>query len=220
MVVLETGMGPTMDTWRSIFDEVSASTRVFAYNRPGYGRSSARQAPQSAQDIAERLHRTLRQTGHPPPYVLVGHSAGGLYAAVFARTYPDEVAGVVLIDSSHPSQFDYLKAEKPVLHGMLITSASVGRRRYESKILRGLSREAENWGPFPDVPLVVLTAEKSSLFETRAMRKQWLVFQREFAAMSAQSTHIFVDGSHHFIYKDKPEVVIRAIKNVVDQAHR
>ncbi len=78
VVVLETGMGPTLETWRGIFTELSATTRVFAYNRPGYGRSSAHPAPQSAQDLAERLHRTLEETGHPPPYVVVGHSAGGL----------------------------------------------------------------------------------------------------------------------------------------------
>ncbi len=86
--------------------------------------------------------------------------------------------------------------------------------------LRGLSQEAEAWDPFPDVPLVVLTAEKSSLFETRAMRKQYLVFQRELAALSTRSTHQVVDDSHHFIHKEQPEVVIRAIKNVVDQSRR
>jgi len=217
VVVFETGMGPTMGTWEPIFDNVAEVTRVFAYNRPGYGWSSLWPLPKTASDIIKILRENLRQTGHHPPYLLVGHSAGGLYVNMYARSYPEEVSGVVLIDSSHPSQLEYFKDEKAWLYTMFILTTSTGKTSYESKILRNIHHEFEKLGPFPDIPLVVLTAEKSSLFETPDMRKHWLQFQRDLAGMSAKSTHIIVEGSSHFIHQDRPELVIQAIKDVIKE---
>jgi len=220
VVVFETGMGPTMDTWNPVLEDIAAFTRVFAYNRAGYGRSSARHPPQTASHVAKNLRRNLQHAGHHPPYVLVGHSAGGLYANAFARMYPGDVAGVVLIDSSHPRQFEYLKNEKPFVHTMLMVSVAIGRRSYEGRILQGVLREFETLDEFPNVPLVVLTAEKSSLFETKEMRRQWLAFQQDLAAMSSQSTQKQVEGSFHYIHKSHPELVVRAAQQLVDAARR
>jgi len=220
VVVFETGMGPTMDTWNPVLEDIAAFTRVFAYNRPGYGRSHARHPPQTASDVARKLRRNLQHAGHNPPYVLVGHSAGGLYANVFARMYPGDVVGVVLIDSSHPRQFEYLKNEKPFVHSMLMASTAIGRRSYEGRILQGAQSEFETLDAFPDVPLVVLTAEKSSLFETKEMRRQWLAFQRELAAMSSQSTQTHVEGSFHYIHKSHSELVVQVVQRLVDAARR
>ena len=148
--------------------------------------------------------------------MLVGHSAGGLYVNVFARMYPDEVSGVVLIDSTHPSQFVYFRNEQPVLYSAFVSSTAVGKLAYEASILKHIDREFKNIEPFPNVPLTVLTAEKSSLFETPGMRRKWLEFQKDLAGMSTFGTHKIVAGSGHFIHKDKPEIVIREILRLVD----
>jgi pimeloyl-ACP methyl ester carboxylesterase len=77
---------------------------VFAYNRPGYGASAPAATPRDGRTVVEELRRLLRAKGLFPPYVLVGHSLGGLYMQLFARAYPDEVRGLVLVDALYPRQ--------------------------------------------------------------------------------------------------------------------
>ena len=130
--------------------------------------------------------------------MLVGHSAGGLYVNVFARIYPEEVAGVVLIDSTHPLQFEYFRKDQSILYAVFVTSTATGNTRYEASILRNIHAEFASIEPFPDIPLVVLTAENSSLFETAEMRNKWLEFQQDLASMSIYATHKVIAGSGHF----------------------
>lgn len=101
-VVFENGSRATLDGWDKVLDAVSPGATVFAYNRPGYGQSEATAAPRDGATIVEQLRSTLRQKGLAPPYVLVGHSLGGLYMQLFARRYPDEVKGLVLVDALYP----------------------------------------------------------------------------------------------------------------------
>ncbi|MDH3375590.1 MAG: alpha/beta hydrolase [Gammaproteobacteria bacterium] len=215
VIVLESGLGPSMTTWAPIFESLAEITRVFAYDRPGYGHSSLHQYPETARELAEQLRQNLITTGHSPPYLLAGHSAGGLYVNVFARLYPNDVAGVVLIDATHPSQFEYFREEQPILYSTFITTSAMGKTRYEATILKNMHTEFASIGRFPDVPLVVLTAEKSSIFETQKMRNKWLEFQQDLASMSTKATHKVVAGSGHFIHKDKPNIVINEIKEIV-----
>ncbi len=217
VVVFETGIGPTMSTWIPIYEKVSRFARVFAYDRPGYGRSNTRNTPDNITEVVENLRMLLSQTGNNPPYIIVGHSAGGLFMNAFARNYPMEVSGVVLIDSTHPHWFKFLEEEKPIAFTMLTTSTAVGRRSYESKIIQNTEKEFDTYGDFPNIPLIVLTAEKSMLFETKEIRKKWLALQEDLASMSNKSQHIIVDGSNHYIYKSNPDVVISAIRKIVEQ---
>ena len=101
-VVLENGLGATSPTWTRITAEVSRTTRVCAYDRAGQGWSDDVDTPQDGLAIAADLHTLLARAGEAGPYVLVGHSAGGPYAMTYAAQYPDEVAGMVLLDSMSP----------------------------------------------------------------------------------------------------------------------
>ena len=92
-----------------ILDSIAHHTRVYAYNRPGYGRSNQKDTPHTVKEVAHQLHANLFAKKIPPPYILVGHAAGGLFMNMFARLYPEEIAGVVLIDPIHPDQYEYLK---------------------------------------------------------------------------------------------------------------
>ena len=90
--------------WDKVISEVSKTKSVFAYNRPGIGNSVKTDKPRDAEQIVEELRSYLKELKIRPPYVLVGHSSGGLYMQLFARKYPSEVAGLVLVDSTHPLQ--------------------------------------------------------------------------------------------------------------------
>jgi pimeloyl-ACP methyl ester carboxylesterase len=104
-VILEArNLGMSAD-WVRVQQEVSDTTRVCAYDRAGLGWSEPGPEPRDAKQISGELHALLANAGIEGPYVLVGHSYGGLYARMYAARYPNEVAGVVLVDSSHPEQF-------------------------------------------------------------------------------------------------------------------
>jgi pimeloyl-ACP methyl ester carboxylesterase len=93
--------------------EVSHTTRVCAYDRAGMGWSETGTEPRDAKRISSELHTLLGEAGIEGPYVLVGHSFGGLYAQTYAARYPEQVAGVGLVESSSPEQFGH----RPVARG-------------------------------------------------------------------------------------------------------
>ena len=107
-VVLEAALGNMSANGVRVQQEVSDTTRVCAYDRSGMGWSGRGPEPRDAEQVTGELHALLEGAGIEGPYVLVGHSYGGLYARMYAARYPDEVAGVVLADSSHPEQFSRL----------------------------------------------------------------------------------------------------------------
>jgi pimeloyl-ACP methyl ester carboxylesterase len=106
-VILEPGLGGSSPTWALIQPEVAKVTRVCAYDRAGLGWSdpAPTRTPRDGQQVAGELHTLLQKAGIPGPYVMVGHSSGGLYTLFFAYQYPKDVVGMVLLDSSHPDQW-------------------------------------------------------------------------------------------------------------------
>src|ERR671913_324312 len=106
-VLLDAGSGEWSAQWVRVQREVSDTTRVCAYDRAGMGWSEMGPQPRDAKQISSELHTLLTNAGIEGPYVLVGHSFGGLYMQTYAARYPDEVAGVSLVESSHPDQFSY-----------------------------------------------------------------------------------------------------------------
>ena len=146
-VVLEPGAGEMSSNLGWITPAVASDTRVCAYDRAGRGWSEPADTPQDAAQIATDLH-TLLQRGHVPgPYVLAGHSFGGLYALTFAARYPDEVAGMVLVDSTAPASAAKPRAASPGDGGsydvigrvsaLVSTSARVGLGRLYAQLASG-----------------------------------------------------------------------------------
>ncbi len=106
-VVLDAGSGGFSAQWVRVQREVSGTTRVCAYDRAGMGWSEMGPDPRDAKQISSELYTLLKGANIEGPYVLVGHSFGGLYVRTYAARYPDEVAGVVLVDSSSPKQVSH-----------------------------------------------------------------------------------------------------------------
>ncbi len=104
-VVLENGLGEISPLWNGITTQVSRTTRVCAYDRAGQGWSDDVAHPQDGVAVATDLHSLLARAGERGPYVLAGHSSGGTLALTYAARYPEQVAGMVLLDSSSPHQY-------------------------------------------------------------------------------------------------------------------
>lgn len=104
-VILEAGLCAFSSVWGWIHPEVAKFTQVISYDRAGLGWSEPDDTPFSALHVARQLHDLLQASGVKSPCVIVGHSMGGLLVRMFADQYPDEVAGMVLVDASHPDQY-------------------------------------------------------------------------------------------------------------------
>jgi hypothetical protein len=109
-VVLSNSLGGISAGWARITAPVAVTTRVCAYDRAGQGWSEESASPRDGVQSANELHTLLEKAGEHGPYVLVGHSTGGTYAMTYAARYPDQVAGMVLVDSSSPEQFTRMPA--------------------------------------------------------------------------------------------------------------
>jgi len=219
VVVFEAGLGDGKSSWRPVFAELAKTSRVFAYDRAGYGNSSSNSVDRSAGQIVRELHDLLQAVGTPPPYVLVGHSLGGTYVGLFARTYPAEVAGVVLIDARHEDFSARCKMEQAHMCEPpdFLVSAMPGAAPREFAQVAETMQQVRAAGTFPPVPLAVLTGTRK-LIEGPAFNKVWLETQRDLSRMSPAGQHIVCTRCGHYVHKDDPKLVIQAIRDVVQQA--
>lgn len=204
-----------MDSWGQVLPEVAKLTKVFADSRPGHGGSKPQMGRNTGKRVVERLHKLLEETGQRPPYVLVAHSYSGLFANLFARNYPDEVAGVVFVDASHPDQEDWWHKHLPV-QSFISNVIAKETFNYEFFDFDVVAEDIKAAGPFPDVPVAVITAGKRWILDTRSWREQWMVFQQDLAALSPQGTQTIAAESGHAIQLQQPELVVDAIRQIVE----
>lgn len=217
VVVLEAGLGGSVDSWSEVLPPIAGYTRVVAYDRAGLGGSSPGPTPRTASRLVEELGAALAASGEPGPYVLVGHSFGGAIVRLFAFRHPEKVAGLVLVDATHE---DFPSREA-------LLRASAGRRRIDSVVL--LEREAvrAEWevmdqsleelrvaDRMPDVPIVVLTAGRFD--GAPSVATLWLDFQNDLAGRFPGAVHHVAEKSGHAIPFEDPEAVVRAVREVVD----
>jgi pimeloyl-ACP methyl ester carboxylesterase len=105
VVVLEAGIAATSLSWRTVQKEIARFTRVISYDRAGLGWSDAAMARPTTVPLVDDLRALLRSAEAPPPYILVGHSFGALIVRAYAGRYPDEVAGIALVDPLRPEEW-------------------------------------------------------------------------------------------------------------------
>jgi pimeloyl-ACP methyl ester carboxylesterase len=160
-ILLEAGIASFSSNWAWVQAELAASTRVVAYDRAGLGWSDPVSTPQDAQESARDLHAALQKAGIPGPYVVAGHSYGGLVVRAFTDLYPQEVIGMVLVDASHPDQWAHIpesKGGRTVALGNRITGilAQLGIVRLfglNTSLIAGLpERQAAELKAFLDMP--------------------------------------------------------------------
>jgi pimeloyl-ACP methyl ester carboxylesterase len=218
-VVFESGLGDGKESWRPIFAEVGKFAKVFAYDRGGYGASNAHSSDRSAKEIVEELRTLLKAAHIDPPLVLVGHSIGGLYANLFARTYPGEVAGVVFVDARHEDFSRRCKAARAIVcepPALLVLLAGGGAME-EYKSAPASMQQVRDAGPFPPVPVVVLTGTRKVL-EGPTFNRVWLQTQKEMSGMSPKGKHVICNHCGHYVHEDDPVLVIEAIREVIARA--
>jgi pimeloyl-ACP methyl ester carboxylesterase len=211
-----------MKTWGRVPSEVAKFAHVVTYDRAGLGRSDPGPTPRTSQQIVDELHALLTRADVPGPYVLVGHSFGGLNVQLYASQHPDQVAGIVLIDSSHEEQIDRIAAlltpeEREAFY------RKKQCQNYEKVDLLESAAQVRAAGLLPSVPCVVLTAGRCDwsvdlpIAQLEQIRHD---LQKDLARRIPASQHIIVEDSGHFIHCDRPDLVVAAIRTVVEEAQR
>ncbi|MGH8322391.1 MAG: alpha/beta fold hydrolase [Steroidobacteraceae bacterium] len=216
-VILEAGLGDTMDVWKDVQPRIAAGcTRTLAYNRAGYQGSDPPIGPRDAATIVAELRAELKRRNIDPPYVLVGHSLGGLYMQYFARNYPKEVAGLLLVDSTHWQQGMSVdsSANTPYAGRTAVTLFMpwIMRRELTDSGIAGqqvhASPQAEGF------PTIVLSSTRASSGGTPAARALAADRQDAIAADFPGASHVRVADSGHYIQRDHPEVVVAAARRL------
>jgi pimeloyl-ACP methyl ester carboxylesterase len=222
--VFEANLGNGKAVWDPVFVRISRGTRVFAYDRAGNGDSVARSNDRSAAQIAQELRDLLRAAGIPSPYVLVAHSLGGLYAEYYARTWPQEVAGVVMLDGLYrdyvldcfpiENRADTFCPASAVMLRTFHAEPSAGVKEYQG--MRATLAQLQSAGPFPPVPLTVIagTRDLTASPEDQA----WLGRQKALAGLSPQGRFIECKGCGFAVQHDDPALVVQAAEAMVKQA--
>lgn len=212
VIVLESGLGNDMNSWPKDFIlTLNRYGTILIYNRMGhegsfYFSTDKNKKTILAKQTAENLHDLLHQLNIDKPVVLVGHSLGGLYMHAFARSYPKQVAAVVLIDASSPDE----NKNTPFKTQSVLPKGSTAYREFEGIYPSDL--QIRQLPPFPDVPLLIIVANNHFPPTKRPhFEALWLKLQKKSLRFSSKSQLIVADGSGHYIFQDQPAVVINAI---------
>ncbi|MEA2620665.1 MAG: hypothetical protein QOC97_1438 [Chloroflexota bacterium] len=217
-VVMETGQGGDHTGWYKVVPAIRGTDRTCTYDRANIGASDKAPTPRTSADVVADLHRLLAAAGVAPPYLLVGHSLGGISMRLFASTYPREIVGLVLVDPTPTT----------ILADACETLDAAGCQAIRSEFLPppddgvdlvGSAAEVNAAGPLPAVPLVVLSADDHGLTTTDAgararFEAKWKARQQELAA-SVVGGRLEVVSSGHNIQTLHPEAVIAAIREVL-----
>jgi len=214
-VVLIAGGGESAKTWAKVQPAVAKFARVCSYDFAGLGESDkAASKPQPVDEVLDDLHRLLKASDENRPFILVGHSVGGIYARSFVTKFPRDVAGLVFVDSAHEEQALRFHELDPTW--------------------QALDEESAQWGLFvkpgqrlkwqTELPLIVLGHGRpiqgpKKVSEATAIGREhiWRELQIDLAKRSTHGEFRIAEQSSHDIHLQQPELVIQAIRDVLQK---
>jgi pimeloyl-ACP methyl ester carboxylesterase len=224
-MLLFNGAGVPLDGWRAMYPDIEALGTVFAWNRFGLQGSDAPAPLQSGALVIASLRQLLKYAGLKPPFVVVAHSLGGLYANLYARLHPRDVAGVLFLEAAHPADQPLLeKHRKHVVRG-LEKVTGLPQPMFEPNLQAELDaaeetvREIEAAGAFPAVPLRVVSG---GITPTGALLLPGVVAtrranQQALASMSPLGEQVIAQKSGHFPQLAEPELVLDVLWELICQ---
>ena len=212
-VVMDTGLNMPAETWNDVPRELAKFTKVCVYDRAGLGDSDPGPQPRTSQLIVNELHVALLKAGVRGPYVLAGHSFGGLDVRLFASEYPKDVGGLVLIDASHEDQYERLASLLPPADREKYLRHEGGGNTERVNILASAKQVHD--APLPDIPLIVLSAGQAGPNTTPEAQKVHDELQASLVHLTSQGRQIIAERSTHFIQQQQPELVVEAVREVI-----
>ncbi len=229
-VVLVSGLGILQDNWDSVLPELAAKTTVVTYDRAGLGKSELGGLPTDGERSARDLHALLEKLGVPKPYLLVGHSYGGMVARLFASLYPDDMGGLVLEETQHENN---LVEMRKALEGKDLETFDqvLGERLRtpekpvtEADFMNVTREQLRRSRALPRIPFLVMfvagrAKAMKDLFSDAAIEKLDRLdtaLNKELAALIPGGRLVMVEGTGHLVHVDKPRVLIGPTKEMID----
>lgn len=217
-VVLINGSGGPIEGWHTLFDRLAEASTTFAYNRPGLGRSTKPNRPQTATAMVDDLRALLLAAQAPRPWLIVGHSFGGLIANLFARLHPEEVAGVILIEATSPDDVTLLRGHETRLQKTLAWLSGRAfplHRHHEVAHAMQSADEVRAAPAFPAVALTVITGTRPAMAWATSSTAMALraAHQQALARLSPLGRHVLATRSGHFPQFTEPDLVFSAIRD-------
>lgn len=217
-IVLLNGAGGPLEGWFRVLAPLEAVSTVVAYNRLGIGRSSEPLEPQTGDVVVCGLRALLDELGLRPPHLLVGHSLGGLYVNLFARTYPEEVAAVVFLEAAAPADSALVDEHGTGLQrfAQRVGDAVFGRDEFgEAACVPETVKMIARAGAFPPVPVVVVSGGRPARSVPAAVRDARARHQAALVALSPSGQHVIARRSGHFPQLSEPGLVSEAIRSAM-----
>ena len=229
-IVFEAGLGDGKGSWEKLIQKLGPQYRTFAYDRPGYSGplGGPKKMPgdedgrRTGAEIAQHLDRVLTAAGVEPPYVLVGHSIGGLYSLSYALLFPENVAEVVLVDARMPDFNDECKAkglgtcEAPGWAKLIMPEHQLAEVEGEADTRR-FTRDAEAYGA---LPITLIVATEPQALASKKFQLVWRSVAQAFAEKLQNGRRIEAQGASHYIHHQQTDLVAREISRAVDGARR
>ena len=212
-VVFEAGLTGDYQTWLEILPEIAKKTRVCAYNRANIAPSGSAPTPRTAADMVADLHALMEAAGETPPFVLVGFSFGGLVSQLYARTHPNDVSGLVLVESNHPDEVDQFEKH--------LTPAQIARDHRETDansegvdVYRSFE-QVQAAPPLRDLPVVVVTGgvplQWPPGWDEDVFNRLRAAQQKDLAASVTDGTQLIARSSGHEVPSTQPEVIVKGV---------
>lgn len=245
VVVIDTGVGDTSERWQDFQALVGQITRVCAYDRAGYGTSEPGPLPRDSGRAADELKLLLENARVKGPYLLVGHSLGGLNVQVFADRYPDQVAGLILLD---PTPLPFISGQAfPELYRMFeqqavelqkVTEAArksgdpeaQARADYlgaiaseHAALIAESAAQVAVIASFGDLPLMVIGSGKPNPAfgeQAEAFQQFWIEQNQALALKSTNGAFVLAQESSHYLHEDASDVVLDAIRQMVERSQQ
>jgi pimeloyl-ACP methyl ester carboxylesterase len=236
-VVLDTGIAETYRTWESVVEEIARDTRVYVYDRAGYGESEMGPFPRTAHQVVKELHILLKSAEVGSSFMLVGHSLGALHSVMFAAEYPELVSGIVIVD---PPPLEFILGRRfanlfEMAHGqtqefrrMAAEHRQAGREEQAnffetiaSEHDMMFSKSSEHINQISDlgkIPLIVIgSGVPNPEFGDSAQDFQafWIQSNQQLASLSKQGKFILAEDSSHHVHLDAPGIMISAIRELI-----
>lgn len=222
-VIFESGYGGGDEDWASVQPEISQITRTFSYCRAGLGYSDPSPLRSTSLNQVHELHSLLKNAKVKPPYIIVAHSIGSYNASIFAGLYTNEVAGIVFVDPSLENQLDDIKNLTPTKYKEFLSTFPYPEQSLKDMMLSADEvKEIRKKDSLRNIPVIVLGADElinPSYPEYKVINKR-IKDLKALAALSNKGKFIFVKNSGHYIQSAHPEVVMNAIKDIIQSTFK
>ena len=229
-IVLVAGLGDDLDEWKPVLPALAELSTTVAYSRGGLGRSEGAGRDRSAPAEVTELHALIAKLGLKRPLILVGASYGGILVRLYASEYPEEVAGLVFVDATSEDQVKrygkldsaYPEAFRKSFEESLKTKKGAEAAETRESLRIQMAGSVEGMKQLPDIPMAILTsmqpkANASYVNQTSRGYSEWRAMHEEWFNRSTNAIHIETSRSGHHIQDDEPQLVVDAIRFVLDR---